>query len=88
MNMYVDHSSRNGCERTRFHLTSSVKIICCGVQKQHKMRKNLTCRYDDAVSWCHRIIQSRDDVLFDPSAFYAGVSNAAQKFGYAFEVSS
>ena len=52
------------------------------------MVKNLTGEYDDAVSWCYKIIQSRDDILFDPSAFYIGVSNAAQKFGYAFEVST
>ena len=43
--------------------------------------------YDEAVSWCEKVIQSRDEMLFDPQAFHTGVSNAADSFNYTFEVS-
>ena len=51
----------------------------------NNINKNFCGRYDEAESWCHRIIQIRDDILFDPQAFHRGVSKAAKKFGYTFE---
>ena len=55
-------------------------------KKDLSQRRNQSCNYDEAVSWCHKIIQTKDSVLFDPQDFHDGVTRAAKRFGYTFEV--
>jgi len=42
-------------------------------------------RYDAAVSWCIKTIESSDDILFKTCAFHEGINYASERFGYPFE---